>query len=99
MELTELVVGLEVLRFVVKISLWIAFQPTGLLTWLHSRFGTTWLWLRKGKGVCFGFIDFHYETTVITATSCVWWTWSTTLQAAHCWRDDIIANSAMRSST
>ena len=32
MGLTELVVGLEVLLFVVKISLWRAFQPTGLLS-------------------------------------------------------------------
>jgi hypothetical protein len=55
---TELVVGLEVLQSLVKISLWIAFQPTGLLTWLHGRFGmrTTWLWLRKKKRVCFEYV-------------------------------------------
>jgi hypothetical protein len=52
MGLTELVVGLEVLRSLVRISLWITFQPTGLLAWLHGRFGMwmTWLRLRKKKG-------------------------------------------------
>ncbi|SRR6266576_6539416 len=75
MGLTERVVGLEVLQSLVKITFWIAFQPTGLLGWLHGRFGmrTTWLWLRKEKRALFEFIDFHYETTVITATCCVSW--------------------------
>lgn len=69
---TYLVVGLEVLQSLVKISLWITFQLIGLL-WLHCRFGmrTTWLWVKKEKRRVFGFIDFDYEATVITATSCV----------------------------
>lgn len=51
---TERVVGLEVLPTLVKISLCIAFEPTGLLlTWLmRGRFGTRttfWLSLRKKK--------------------------------------------------
>jgi hypothetical protein len=52
MGLTELVVGLEVPQSLVKISFWITSQPTGLLSWLHGRFGMrTTPWLKK-KGVC-----------------------------------------------
>ena len=56
--LTELVVGLEVLQSLVKISIWIAFQPTGLLAWLYSRFGmgTTWLWSVVGRKKGFAWV-------------------------------------------
>jgi len=58
----ELVVGLEVLQSLVKISLWRAFRPSGLLEWLQGRFGmrrTTWLWLRKKNERGLGFILNH----------------------------------------
>jgi hypothetical protein len=67
MGFTEQVVGLEVLQSLVKISLWIAIQPTGRGCKVDLRLRTTWLWLRKKKKVCFGFVDFHYETTAISA--------------------------------
>ena len=67
----EPVVGLEVLRSLVKISLSITFQPTGLLTsLLHGQFGMrktccglSLQLLRKKEGVYLGLLtaDFLYE--------------------------------------
>jgi hypothetical protein len=69
MGLTELVAGLEVLQSLAKISLWIAFQPTGLLTWLHGRFGMRATWEER-KGFVLGLL-----ILITKPPSCVWWTW------------------------
>jgi hypothetical protein len=61
MGLTEPVVGLEVLQSLVKISLWIAIQPTGLLAWLKRSIwdADDMVVVKEEKKMS---VDFHYVT-------------------------------------
>lgn len=73
MGLTELAVALAVLRSLEKISLWITFEPTGLLTWLHGRLGMwrrTWLRLRMKKKTGFVLGSFVFLPRLSSAIGC-----------------------------